>query len=257
VITAEFIKVTGDPAWTDDPEMLAFMSFIKAYAPDLDPNDKLTIFGYYNAAMVVALIRQCGDNLTRENILEQATHLKNVEVPMLLPGITLNTTPEDYSAIKQMQRFDVTGWSKIGGIVAGKSLPGGNRFRARHGSQTHRVRPHPSLQDPAWSWHGLFTSDDRPRPGTFASGEAVVALPEPMHETLNRHVCAPMAPVRQGGVIRVAVARLAARRPEVTVYRSKCADIATGGNHHGPRSPHRQQGSSAGAAPRYRRRHHR
>jgi branched-chain amino acid transport system substrate-binding protein len=121
IVTAEFVKVTGDPAWANDPEMLAFHSFIKSYAPDLDPNDKLTVFGYYNAAMVVALLRQCGDNLTRANVLEQATHLKNVSIPMLLPGITLNTTPDDYSAIKQMQlqRFDGTGWVVIGGIVGG------------------------------------------------------------------------------------------------------------------------------------------
>jgi branched-chain amino acid transport system substrate-binding protein len=121
VVTAEFVKVTGDPAWANDTEMLSFLSFLKTYAPDLDPNDKFTIFGYYNAAMVVALLRQCGDNLTRENILEQATHLRNVQIPMLLPGITLNTTPDDYSPIKQMQlqRFDGTGWVRIGGIVGG------------------------------------------------------------------------------------------------------------------------------------------
>jgi branched-chain amino acid transport system substrate-binding protein len=121
VVTAEFIKVTGDPAWANDPEMLAFYSFIKSYAPDLDPNDKLTVFGYYNAAMVVALLRQCGDNLTRENVLEQATHLKNVSIPMLLPGITINTTPDDYSAIRQMQlqRFDGAGWVVISNIVGG------------------------------------------------------------------------------------------------------------------------------------------
>jgi branched-chain amino acid transport system substrate-binding protein len=121
VVTAEFVKVTGDPAWANDPEMLAFHNFIKSYAPDLDPNDKLTVFGYYNAAMVVALLKRCGDNLTRENVLDQATHLKNVSIPMLLPGITLNTTPDDYSAIKQMQlqRFDGAGWVLIGSIVGG------------------------------------------------------------------------------------------------------------------------------------------
>jgi branched-chain amino acid transport system substrate-binding protein len=121
VVTAEFVKVTGDPAWANDPEMLAFLNFIKSYAPDLDPNDKLTVFGYYNAAMVVALLKRCGDNLTRENVLDQATHLQNVSIPMLLPGITLNTTPDDYSAIKQMQlqRFDGAGWVLIGSIVGG------------------------------------------------------------------------------------------------------------------------------------------
>ncbi len=121
VVTAEFVKVPGDPAWANDPEMLAYLGFIKTYAPDLDPNDKLTVFGYYNAAIVVALLRQCGDNLTRENVQAKATHLKDVTIPMLLPGITLNTRPDDYSPIKQMQlqRFDGTGWVMIGGIAGG------------------------------------------------------------------------------------------------------------------------------------------
>ncbi len=121
VVTAEFVKVPGDPAWANDPEMLAYLGFIKKYASDLDPNDKLTVFGYYNAAIVVALLRQCGDNLTRENLQFKATHLKDVAIPMLLPGITLNTTPDDYSPIKQMQlqRFDGAGWVMIGGIAGG------------------------------------------------------------------------------------------------------------------------------------------
>jgi branched-chain amino acid transport system substrate-binding protein len=121
IITAEFVKQPGDPEWTNDPEMIAFLAFMKQYAPDLDPNDKYSVFGYYDGAMVVALLKQCGDNLTRENLLEQATHMKDVTVPMLLPGIKLNTAPDDYSPIKQMQlqRFDGTGWVKIGGIVGG------------------------------------------------------------------------------------------------------------------------------------------
>ena len=121
IITAEFVKQTGDPAWTNDPEMIAFLAFMKQYAPDIDPTDKLSVFGYYGGAMVAALLTRCGDNLTRENLLEQATHMKNVSVPMLLPGITLNTAPDDYSPIKQMQlqRFDGTGWVKIGSIVGG------------------------------------------------------------------------------------------------------------------------------------------
>jgi branched-chain amino acid transport system substrate-binding protein len=121
IITAEFVKQPGDPAWTDDPEMIAYLAFLKKYAPDIDPADKYGVFGYYGGAMVVTLLKQCGDNLTRENLLEQATHMKGVTVPMLLPGITLNTAPDDHSPIKQMQlqRFDGTGWVKIGGIVGG------------------------------------------------------------------------------------------------------------------------------------------
>jgi branched-chain amino acid transport system substrate-binding protein len=121
VVTAEFVRQPGDPAWANDPEMLAYLAFMKKYASDLDATDKLSVFGYYNAALVVALLKQCGDNLTRENLLEKATHLHDVTVPMLLPGILLNTTPDDYAAIKQMQllRFDGTGWVQVGGIVGG------------------------------------------------------------------------------------------------------------------------------------------
>ncbi len=121
VITAEFVKQPGDPAWDNDPEMIAYLAFLKQYAPDLDPTNKYGTMGYYGAAMVVWLLKQCGDDLTRENVLRQATHMKGVTVPLLLPGITLNTAPDDYSPIKQMQlqRFDGTGWVKIGGIVGG------------------------------------------------------------------------------------------------------------------------------------------
>jgi branched-chain amino acid transport system substrate-binding protein len=119
VVTAEFVRQPGDPAWASDPEMLAYLAFMKKYAPDLDPSDKLSVFGYYNAAMVVWLLKQCGDDLTRENLLEQASHMHDVTVPMLLPGILLNTTPDDYAPIKQMQlqRFDGTSWVRLGSVV--------------------------------------------------------------------------------------------------------------------------------------------
>jgi branched-chain amino acid transport system substrate-binding protein len=121
IITAEFAKQPGDPAWDKDPEMIAYLDFLKKYAADIDPANKYGVFGYYGGAMAVELLKQCGDELTRENLLYHATHMKNVSVPMLLPGITLNTAPDDYSPIKQMQlqRFDGAGWVKIGGIVGG------------------------------------------------------------------------------------------------------------------------------------------
>jgi branched-chain amino acid transport system substrate-binding protein len=121
VITAEFLKQPGDPAWANDAEMNAYLAFLKQYAGDLNPADKYGVMGYYGAAMVVWVLKACGDELTRENVSRQATHMRDVVVPMLLPGITLNTTPDDYSPIKQMQlqRFDGTGWVKIGGIVGG------------------------------------------------------------------------------------------------------------------------------------------
>jgi branched-chain amino acid transport system substrate-binding protein len=121
IVTAEFLKQPGDPAWANDPEMLDYLAVMRKYAPGLDPNDKACVFGYYHAAAVVKILRRCGDNVTRENVLNQITHLSEMTVPMFLPGITMNTTPDDYAAIKQMQlqRFDGTGWLKIGGLVEG------------------------------------------------------------------------------------------------------------------------------------------
>jgi branched-chain amino acid transport system substrate-binding protein len=121
VVTAEFIKQVDDPARIKDPEIIAFLAFMKKYATDIDPNDKFSVLGYYHAHMVVTLLKQCGDNLTRQNLLDQATHLRNIRVPMLLEGIMINTAPDDYSPIKQMQlqRFDGTSWVSFGSIVGG------------------------------------------------------------------------------------------------------------------------------------------
>ena len=74
---------------------------MRQYSPSADPTDKFSVAGYYNASMVVALLKSCGDNLTRQNILTQATHMQQVQIPMLLPGIRLTTSPDDYSPIKQ------------------------------------------------------------------------------------------------------------------------------------------------------------
>ncbi len=121
IVSAEFLKIPGDPSWAADPEMLTYLDVMKKYAPDLDPNDKFSVFGYYHAAAVVKIFARCGDNLTRESVLDQLTHLREMTVPMFLPGITMSTTPEDYVAVRQMQlqRFNGTGWDRIGGIVEG------------------------------------------------------------------------------------------------------------------------------------------
>ena len=121
VVTAEFLKLPGDPAWDNDPEMIAYLSFVKKYAPDLNPNDKFTVFGYYCAAATVAVLRQCGDTLTRANVLDKATHLQKLPIPMLLPGITMSSSPENYSVLRQMQlqQFNGTGWDKIESVVEG------------------------------------------------------------------------------------------------------------------------------------------
>ena len=121
VITAEFLKQSGDATWKDDPEMGAYLAFIEKYNSAADPNDKFNVLGYFGAAAFVQMLKQCGSNVTRENLMRQATNMQAVKIPMLLPGITMNTTPEDYNAVTQMQlqRFDGRRWVAFGGIVKG------------------------------------------------------------------------------------------------------------------------------------------
>ena len=121
LITAGFLKEPGDPTWMNDPEVVDYVAFLKKYSPSADPNDFENVIAYYHAAAVVHLLTACGDELTRENLMRQAIHLDDVHVPMLLPGITLNTSPTDYSPVKQMQlkQFDGKRWVPFGEIVGG------------------------------------------------------------------------------------------------------------------------------------------
>jgi branched-chain amino acid transport system substrate-binding protein len=120
VITAEFLKEPGDPAWQDDSEVRAYVDFMKNYNPGADPNDWSNVIAYYMASAVVQALKGCGPELTRERLLQWVSHMEEVSVPMLIPGITLNTTPTDYHAIKQMRlkRFDGVRWVPIDGIIS-------------------------------------------------------------------------------------------------------------------------------------------
>jgi branched-chain amino acid transport system substrate-binding protein len=116
VISATYSKDPGDPQWVNDPGVKDYLAFMKKYYPAADPSDFNNLLGYDEAMALVHVLRQCGDDLTRENILRQATSLKEVELPMLLPGVTVNTSPTDYFPIKQLQlqRFDGARWVRLG-----------------------------------------------------------------------------------------------------------------------------------------------
>jgi branched-chain amino acid transport system substrate-binding protein len=120
VVTAEFLKEPGDPTWQDDAEVRAYLDFMKSYNPGVDPNDWSNVIAYYMASAVVQALKGCGAELSRERLLQWVSHMEEVSVPMLIPGITLNTTPTDYHAIKQMRlkRFDGARWVPLGGIVS-------------------------------------------------------------------------------------------------------------------------------------------
>jgi hypothetical protein len=119
VISTAFLKDADDPLWRDDPSMKEWSSFMDKYYPDGDKTDSNAVFGYAAAATLVAVLKQCGDDLSRENIVRQATSLKHFDVPLALPGVTANTSPTDFRPIKQMPlvQFDGQTWQPIGEVI--------------------------------------------------------------------------------------------------------------------------------------------
>ncbi|MBR1196780.1 ABC transporter substrate-binding protein [Bradyrhizobium sp. AUGA SZCCT0240] len=130
VISTSFLKDAGDTTWTEDPSIKAWLSFMDKYYPDGDREDSYAIFGYAVAETLVQVLTQCGDDLSRENIMRQAASLKNYQSPIILPGIAINTGPADFHPIKQMRlvQFDGNAWQPIGDVIesAFASKPGDN-----------------------------------------------------------------------------------------------------------------------------------
>jgi ABC-type branched-subunit amino acid transport system substrate-binding protein len=116
VITTQFTKQAGDPAWEKDPEVIEYVAFMKKWAPNDNPGDFIALSGYVIAQGIAQAIRQCGDDLTRENLLKQATSMKGQRFKMMLPGITLSTTPEDYTPYQslRMAQFEDNSWKLLG-----------------------------------------------------------------------------------------------------------------------------------------------
>jgi branched-chain amino acid transport system substrate-binding protein len=115
ILSATSEKDPTDPQWKGDPGVSEYLDFMNAYYPEGDASDPNAVLGY-NAAMAIALVlERCGDKLTRENVLRQATSLSEIESPMLLPGITLDTSPADYFPIEEvhLQRFNGSRWTRI------------------------------------------------------------------------------------------------------------------------------------------------
>jgi ABC-type branched-subunit amino acid transport system substrate-binding protein len=112
VMMSSSTKSVGDPQWADDPDTLSWLSFMNRYYPRGDTKNVFAFIGYSNAALFAEVLRRCGDNLTRENLMAVATHLQGVHMPALLPGLTVNTSPTNYDPVKQMrlQRFDGRSW---------------------------------------------------------------------------------------------------------------------------------------------------
>jgi len=116
LITALYMKEITDPQWKNDKGFQDWVAFMKKYYPEGALDDQSNAFGYTVAQAMTQVLKQCGNDLSRENILKQAESLKNVEFPLLLPGIKVNTSPTDHAPIEQEQlaKFDGERWALFG-----------------------------------------------------------------------------------------------------------------------------------------------
>jgi len=119
VISVNYGKDPLDPTWKDDPGMKKYFEFMAKYYPDGDKDSNFNTYGYSTTQLLIHVLKECGDNLTRENVMKQATSLKNVQLDLSLPGIVNNTTPEDYRVNKQLQMMKFNGerWELFGPIL--------------------------------------------------------------------------------------------------------------------------------------------
>jgi branched-chain amino acid transport system substrate-binding protein len=119
LISAAWSITPGDPRWQNDPDYQTYLAFMKQYYPGGEPNDVLNFYAYSWAYTLAHVLEQCGDDLTRQNLMYQATHVKKFRAPGLLPGISFNTSPTDYRPIEQfvLHRFDGEQWTPISGII--------------------------------------------------------------------------------------------------------------------------------------------
>lgn len=124
VITSVYAKDVTDPSWADDPAVKTYRAFMAKHFPEGNPDETYNAYGYMVAMVMHRVLEQCNGNFSRANILAQANNLKNLENPMLLPGIKVNTSPTNHHPLQQMQlqRWAGTKWERFGPIIEGTKL---------------------------------------------------------------------------------------------------------------------------------------
>ncbi len=121
LVAAAYLKDAGDPAWKDDPGMNEWRAFMKEYMPDSDVTDSNYPYSYAVSGITMQVLKQCDGDFSRENIMRQAANLKNLQLPTLLAGIVINTSPTDFRPIKQMQlqKWNGSRWELFGNVIEG------------------------------------------------------------------------------------------------------------------------------------------
>jgi branched-chain amino acid transport system substrate-binding protein len=118
LITVQYLKDPTDPQWKDDPGLKEWVAFMAKYYPEGNTSDVFNVYGYSVAQTLVHVLKQSGNDLSRANIMKQAASIKDLSLPLLLPGIKINTSPTDFYPIEQEQlaRFDGERWVLFGEI---------------------------------------------------------------------------------------------------------------------------------------------
>ncbi|HZD26952.1 MAG TPA: ABC transporter substrate-binding protein [Alphaproteobacteria bacterium] len=124
LITAYYLKDPTDPQWAKDADFKAWSQWMDKYYPDGDKSNAFNVYGYSVAATMAVVLKNAGDNLTRENLMKTAANLKDVKIPMVLPGITVNTSAKDFYPLEceQLSKFDGHKWVLFGDIICPKKM---------------------------------------------------------------------------------------------------------------------------------------
>jgi branched-chain amino acid transport system substrate-binding protein len=124
VITSVYLKDVADPAWADDPAIKEFLAFMAKYFPEGNPKDGYNLYAYSVAGVLIRILKQCNGEFSRETIMREANNLRDVEVPTMLPGIRVNTSPTNHHPLQQMQlqKWEGDGWKRFGNIIQGSNI---------------------------------------------------------------------------------------------------------------------------------------
>jgi branched-chain amino acid transport system substrate-binding protein len=122
ILSTFWFKDPTDPTWKDDAGVKQWTAFMDKWYPEGDKGDLNNVYPFTVSQCIVQVLKQCGDDLTRANIMKQAANVHDLALPMLLPGITVNTGPTDFYPVKQMQmaRFDGERWGLFGPVISAK-----------------------------------------------------------------------------------------------------------------------------------------
>jgi branched-chain amino acid transport system substrate-binding protein len=120
IISSAYLKDPTDPQWKNDPGLKAWNEFLEKYYPEANRADGGVVYAYTVAQTLVHVLKACGDNLTRENVMKQAASIKDLELDGLLPGIRVNTSANDFAPISQVQLMKFKGetWERFGDIIS-------------------------------------------------------------------------------------------------------------------------------------------